>query len=196
MCAWKADEAHVVNLKTGRVLWQAGSDWKSAGEPGRYPTNALANSNALFRIVHGAGPADQVRIEALDLATRKQLWQSQLDAKLGYYSLLSELGGKLFLRSRGRLWVMDAANGRLQWQFNTGADPSFSEFRTPLADEATVYVCDWNGTVWALDAKTGPLRWRNDGSQPAPGRAFVSENPTLDGGVIYLTVNETQRWPG
>jgi len=78
---------------------------------------------------------------------------------LTWYTLpISAAGDGLFFNSAadGRTVCLDAATGKVRWEFVAGAAVN----RTPMIWEDKVYVGSDDGHAYCLDAKTGTLVWK------------------------------------
>lgn len=87
--------------------------------------------------------------------------------------------------SDGQVVAFDARTGRRLWLRTIGPTES-----SPLVQDGTVYLGDWDGRIWALAARTGRTRWvrRLDGAvkgsvASSGGRLFIG---TYGGEVVSL----------
>jgi len=131
---------------------------------------------------------------AIDAASGRVLW-SYRSRRCGWASPAID-GGLLFETfignsechstfGDGQVVAFDARTGRRVWLRTIGPTES-----SPLVQDGTVYVGDWNGRIWALAERSGGVRWvrQLDGEvkgslASAGGRLFIG---TYGGEVAAL----------
>jgi outer membrane protein assembly factor BamB len=187
----RRDEAQLLDLKSGRSLWQARSDWPVRPEyPSMYElaSHFECDGQRIFRFQSPADDTSPGQIEALDVRTREVLWQTPLPARIDWQAALRTVGDLLFLQTQGEVYAFRPDTGKLQWQMD-GVDMPY------VGDATRVYVVDRRGGIRAVDRKTGKLEWRFDPSSARPG---THSFPTLAlaGDSLYVVVNELHdpRW--
>ena len=83
----------------------------------------------------------------------------------------------------GNVYALDAASGRVEWQFATGdvvhASPAYAN--------GVVYIGSFDGDFYALDAATGRERWRfHGGRDPAiHNQVGFQSSPAIVDGIVY-----------
>ena len=110
-----------------------------------------------------------------------------------YTATISAAGDSVFFNSAadGRTVCLDAATGRVRWEFYAGAAVS----RVPTFYKGKVYVGSDNGYVYCLSAKTGKIAWKFNAG-PAERWMVAYEKPVsvwpvrtgvlVDNGVAYF----------
>ena len=157
---------YTLNLADGLPRWQLPLDgYASVG-------GALVHHDTVFL---STPPS------AVDLATGSPRWRASV-AELGGLALggpgLDEAGATLFVglvdprAGTGQVVALDAADGRLRWRADLGAESLRDSERVWLADD-TVVVPTISGGVIALEAATGRERWRYRPTAPRLGSVSV-----------------------
>jgi len=82
----------------------------------------------------------------------------------------------------GSIQALRIQNGSQLWQFKPGAAISL-----PVLDNRTIYMTTAGGTVVALRSADGTLLWH---TQFASSVVNETSYPTVDGGTIYLNLNQ------
>ncbi len=110
-----------------------------------------------------------------------------------YTATISAAGNSVFFNSAadGRTICLDAATGRVRWEFYAGAAVS----RVPTFYKGKVYVGSDNGYVYCLSAKAGKIVWKFNAG-PADRWMVAYEKPVsvwpvrtgvvVDNGVAYF----------
>lgn len=113
------------------------------------------------------------KIEALDAATGKEIWQQSTRVGGGIwpfkrnkpgadarYAGGPSVSGNLLVVGTldGHVYGMDAATGKQLW----GAEVDDEVISPPAIDAGTVFVRTNSGYVYAFDADTGARKWLND----------------------------------
>ena len=75
----------------------------------------------------------------------------------------------------GEVVALNADTGKLRWRLRIGPSES-----SPLVDNGTVYVGDWNGRLYALSAASGATRWTFQAGNKIKGAVALS------GGRVYF----------
>ncbi len=155
--------------KTDNVLWKF-----EIGESINPPDNAGFNhSFAISLPVMAEGTvyvySSDGYLYAVDANNGKLKWKFKTDdGGSGSASSPSVAGGTVYVGSgyvssssivpqpKGYLYALDAATGKLKWEYQTGhvADSS------PAVDNGSVYF--GSDGIYALDTKTGKLKWKYD----------------------------------
>jgi outer membrane protein assembly factor BamB len=126
------------------------------------------------------------QVQALSERTGRRIWRSGSEgALLGsgtFYSTAAVVYGRVFLgNTDGRFYAYDAATGRLDWAYQTGA----YVYSSPAVANApgwgpTIYMGSYDGRFYALNARSGAVEWSFD----AHGR--ISGSPTVVGNIVYF----------
>lgn len=160
------------------------------------------------------------RLNVLDLATGKRLWDEELDevemrpsldaelAKgggkkkerpfdLGNFQLPTIDGDQLFITYRG-IACYDARSGKRLWRHKYGVregELALSD-AAPIVDERVVYTSG-EGRVRAFDRQSGKELWKSDDYGIVP-ELFVDERAIYGrlGGRFYDIDDEEWRWKG
>ncbi len=164
---------YALNAANGSVVWT----YHAAGSVKASPT--LKNGVLYFGDYSG-------QLQAISEQTGRRLWRSGSEgALLGsgtFYSTAAAVYGRVFLgNTDGRIYAYDAASGKLDWAYQTGA----YVYSSPAVTNApgwgpTIYVGSYDGRFYALNARTGRVEW----SYNAHGR--ISGSPTIIGDVVYF----------
>jgi len=174
---------YALDLATGKLRWEYQVNTQVPGGPGPDGV-AVADGK-----VYGAGPDSAF---ALSAATGKPIWvdRSLLDGGQGAFDIQPQaVGGRVYLASSvatgaggGVLLALDAATGKVIWQFNTivgntvpaaggawepplvGTDGSVTfgignPYQTPASAIAHPSGLLYSDSAVNLDAATGKLRW-------------------------------------
>ena len=137
---------------------------------GSYFTPQIAGESAY--ILSGFGP-----VHSMDLSTGKKNWEYLPKGRVSGVPVLAD--GTLYFhvddedaRENYFVQALDAATGRLKWQYEVGP-----WLMPPIASNGSVYVPTYDGLV-SLDALTGSLNWRAD-------YAVICGPLTAADGVLY-----------
>jgi len=117
---------------------------------------------------------------AIDASSGRVLW-SYRSGRCGWASPAID-GGLLFetfignsecrsTHSDGQVVAFDARTGKRVWLRTIGRTES-----SPLVEDGTVYVGDWDGRVWALAGRTGRTRWVRQLDGAVKGSIAGSDN--------------------
>lgn len=144
------------------------------------------------------GHSDRDKLSAIDVANGEELWAFYTDAPVR----LPPVGWRdrvYFTSDDGHLYCVDAASGKLHWQYDATAGPrkvignrrltsAWPARGGPVIFDDTVYFAS---SIWpfmgvfiqALDTETGELRWINDSAgssyikQPHSAPSFAGVGP-------------------
>ena len=158
------DAVHALRLSSGRSLWSWG------GDQSVYGTWLWQGVLAVL--------TDQVSNDALltglDARTGAVRWQVRIGGHglIGTQAATTD-GGLAWLRSGGRLQVVNLANGRIRWTVE------LTNEAIPVAADGLVFVGQ-NGVVSAYDDLTGRRRWSISGLPQLPVAQTVA-------GLILVT---------
>ncbi len=164
---------YALRARDGGVLWT----YHAQGAVKASPT--LKNGVLYFGDYSG-------HIQAISERDGHRIWRSGSGgALLGngtFYSTAAVIYGRVFLgNTDGRVYAYDAATGKLDWAYQTGA----YVYASPAVTNApglgpTVYVGSYDGRFYALDARSGHVDWSYD----AHGR--ISGSGTIVGRTVYF----------
>lgn len=133
-----------VDATTGKLKW------KSTRTQERYGPPAIAG-NIMY--VGSSG-----RYHAIDLNTRKELWNFPMGGHTSSGSAPLVANGLIFVGSSdGRLSALDAATGIRRWYLQ--ADER-TYWLAPVYREGVLYCVDGTGVIHALHAETGKELWK------------------------------------
>jgi len=131
---------HAVNARTGEDDWIVRAP--QGGDVFGYSSPLYADGK-----IYVGGLGANGDCYALDAKTGKLLWRCSTGAE-NYDSSPTLAGGQVVIGSvQGKLSWIDAAAGRLQYQY--ALDPGFC-FSTPATAEKVTYVPSMNGSVYAI----------------------------------------------
>jgi outer membrane protein assembly factor BamB len=82
----------------------------------------------------------------------------------------------------GRVWALDARNGKVLWRFKTGGAVKGSA----ALSGKRLYVGSYDGNLYCLSAKTGRLFWKSRGQRRLFGSSRFYSTPTLAYGRVYI----------
>ncbi|HSZ68782.1 MAG TPA: PQQ-binding-like beta-propeller repeat protein [Solirubrobacteraceae bacterium] len=164
---------YALNIHTGNTVWT----YHAAGAVKASPT--LQNGVLYFGDYSG-------HVQAISESTGRRIWLAGSEgALLGsgtFYSTSAVIYGRVYLgNTDGRVYAYDAATGRLDWAYQTGA----YVYASPAVTNApglgpTVYVGSYDGSFYALNARTGHVDWTYD----AGGK--ISGSATIVGRYVYF----------
>ncbi|MFP4288833.1 MAG: PQQ-binding-like beta-propeller repeat protein [Bacteroidales bacterium] len=93
-------------------------------------------------------------IKALDIPSRKMIWETQLNGPL--FSTPVDYNGLIILGdAEGILWALDASNGNTSWKIQT-EEPVLA---TPLIHDGHVFTGSGSNAFLKIDARTGSIIW-------------------------------------
>jgi hypothetical protein len=94
------------------------------------------------------------------------------------YSSAALAEGTVYFGSMdGHLYALEAASGRLRWQYATYSPVASSP---TLSADAKLFAGAANGKLYALDARTGQRLWSFQTSPETSQKANLDSSPTLD----------------
>ena len=152
-------------------------------------------------------------VHALDASTGELVWRYEV-GDMDWFSFVTDADGKTYIGSQdGRVSVLDSSGGEALWSYGFGQlNPRLRDLAVdrgathPVVVDGVVYVGSADGSVYGLDSAgsfvlrdsssepdpelthpVGKLRWRT----PFPVHELMSSNPTVAGGVVYITLNES-----
>jgi outer membrane protein assembly factor BamB len=165
---------YALDASDGRIVWT----YHAAGAVKASPT--LSDGVLYFGDYSG-------HVQALSEQTGRRLWLAGSEGALfgsgTFYSTAAVVYGRVFLgNTDGRVYAYDAATGRLDWAYQTGA----YVYASPAVVDApglgpTIYIGSYDGTFYALNARTGHVEW----SYEAGGK--ISGSATILGRIVYFS---------
>jgi outer membrane protein assembly factor BamB len=102
-----------------------------------------------------------------------------------YLSSPTVWDGKVYFGSGdGNVYALDAATGKLVWNYKTGDVVHAS----PAIAEGTVFIGSWDSYFYALDAATGKLKWRFKTGEDADihNQVGIQSSAVVADGVVYF----------
>lgn len=145
---------------------------------GRVDTTPVSDGERIFCSI-GKG-----RILALDLAGKKR-WEKAFtrmndagqEMALRFEAPMVCFDGLVFAGStRGTLFALDAANGGIRWQYETGGVIVGSPNRLMNRADALIVLDQGAGALHCVDIKTGKQRWKTEGVERCDGAPGVNES--------------------
>jgi outer membrane protein assembly factor BamB len=127
----------------------------------------------------------KAQVAALDAATGREIWRSDLSIKRGpdreaFGGGVAYADGTVFVSSGYRfVAALDAANGRQLWRTET----SSPVHGAPTAAAGKVYVIDVVDQLQAYDAKTGASAWTYQPLEE-PARMLIAASPAVLGDQV------------
>ena len=99
-------------------------------------------------------------------------------------SPLVSQGSVYFGSSDGNVYSLDAANGKLNWKFQTGDVVHAS----PVLSSGVLYIGSWDSYFYALDAATGKEKWRfKTGEDPdTHNQVGIQSSAVVADGFVYF----------
>ncbi len=117
-------------------------------------------------------------IGAFDARTGLMYWTFDTGEKIQAPPLV--VGERVFVASLTHLWVLNAASGRIVWQFRHGAS-GWPTTGAPAIMGNTVYVGLGTGTqLWALDLTDGHVLWSFDTGDR------ITSSTLVQGNAVYI----------
>jgi outer membrane protein assembly factor BamB len=183
----RTDEAHLLDLRTGKQLWDHRAEWPARPqEPQSQPTHVVCAGAAVYRFKPPAGDQERGGLEAIDVRTRQPRWLTRLPFRIDWNASLTAAGDLVFLSRDEEVHVFDAGTGELLWQVPGVALPVQIEVSR---DANLVLLLDGRDRIRALDRKTGKLQWLFDELPREPGKKYLGKSMTLDGATLYLSTS-------
>ncbi|MEJ2746695.1 MAG: PQQ-binding-like beta-propeller repeat protein [Anaerolineae bacterium] len=140
---------------------------------------------------------------ALDPHTGKTRWKYKTNDHIYSSAALLEDGREtksiIFGSTDGILYALNS-QGKLQWQYDTGAPIRSSPVigRAPAGETGQiVYFGNGDGKVYALNAQTGERRWSYDttgAGDALPDRNDLNGSPALGESGVYIGGEHGQLW--
>ena len=119
-------------------------------------------------------------VVAMDAITTKEKWRFRAGA---IESSLLVVDGILYFGSwDGKVYAVNARNGRLVWSYRTDDRITSSA----AYGNKTIYIGVDSGRVYALAARTGKLRWRSSSFTRLGRREYFYATPTLGYGRVFI----------
>lgn len=135
----------------------------------------------------GSGILGSGAIVAIDLATGKRLWATELPDNVDYSSPAVSGGVVYTAGFKGSVFAIDAATGALRWQVQLGANTTSS----PAVLSGTIYISADDDVLYALDAATGAQRWTfRAGSGPG---YIIGPSPAVADGIVLTTTLDPEQ---
>jgi outer membrane protein assembly factor BamB len=133
---------HALDARTGRLIWRYEVNGRIAAAP------TIAGS--LVLVGEFLGGRD---FSALDARTGEPVWTMPIG---GVWASPEYADGMIYVgTTEGKMFCVEAANGRTKWSHQTGSDI----YAAPALDAEKVYFGSWDGHYYALDRRDGRLRW-------------------------------------
>ena len=171
---------YAINPETGKVLWKKNFRRCSAASPAiwrRTVYHALMYALPCRKARSGARDGFVV---AMDAFTGKERWRFKAGA---IESSLLIVDGLVYFGSwDGKVYALNAKNGRLVWTYQTDDRITSS----PAYAGRTIYVGVDSGRVYALRARTGKLRWRASSFTRLGRREYFYATPTVAYGRVFI----------
>jgi outer membrane protein assembly factor BamB len=128
-------------------------------------------------------------VENVDSGTPGQIWTNSEAAGDKIVAPPLQVGNQLFVGTAdNHVLALDAADGSLQWDFETG----HAIWGQPALREGILYVTSMDWSVYALDAATGDLIWQTELGGALPSRPILGEDlmyvSSYDGNVHALDI--------
>ncbi|WHM40720.1 PQQ-binding-like beta-propeller repeat protein [Streptomyces sp. BPTC-684] len=159
---------YAVDAADGKQRWKFRTD-----------ATAFRASPAVADGVVYVGEIDDGLLYALDAVTGEQRWKSHVGIVSWAPPVLAD-GVVYCTTSGGRLFAVDAANGKPKWEFSNGGGGSVA------VSGGLVYVCGGK-QLHALDVATGGQRWI------FPVGSSLS-SPAVSDGVVYVATASDDKY--
>jgi polyvinyl alcohol dehydrogenase (cytochrome) len=141
-------------------------------------------------------PAAMAQLAGQDVPKLKVKWAFGFPGVTRAYAQPTVVAGRLFVGSvGGKVYALDAANGCVQWEFDTAGVPVRAAIS--IGKDArgwTAYFGDQRATAYAVDALAGTLRWKTHVDEHRA--AAITGAPALAGAVLYLPVTSGEEVTG
>jgi quinohemoprotein ethanol dehydrogenase len=155
-------------------------------EPGQWLTSGRDAGKTHY------SPLD--RINAQNVAQLGFAWQLETGTSRGMQATPIVVDGVLYTSGvAGRVYAVDAANGRLLWQFEPVVD--LKNARSACCDivnrgvavwKGKVYVGAFDGWLYALDARDGKVLWKADTITDRQRAYSITGAPQVAGKVVVI----------
>ena len=157
---------YALRQDSGNIVWRV-----RLGNLLTDATPAL-EGKVLFVAMHSEG------IGAFDAITGQSYWTFDTGEKIQAPPLV--VGGRVVVASLTHLWVLDAAGGRVIWNFKHGAS-GWPTTGAPAVMGNVVYAGLGTGThLWALNLINGHILWSFD----TGGR--ITSSALVEGNTVYI----------
>lgn len=141
-----------LDLETGKERW-------SFGQTGAYLSPAVAGNTVFIR----SESNNEGQILALDIRTGKQLWaftprrlsSAEINWFGGHLSSPVVVDGVVFIGAGKELYALDAANGKVLWEYGAG---SYVVSSATIGAQQ-VFISDVDH-FYAIDRRAGKLAWK------------------------------------
>jgi len=217
---WPLYGANLANTRTSpggppkAVVAGLRQAWRFDAKDGDFTGTPVLAGGRVFVGSNGANgtSSTQSPIRALDEATGKVLWQTQVAGPVN--ASLAVVGGRVFVpvAKVGQPFVaaLDAATGALLWQTNVDNQTDADLYGSPVVANGVVYqgwsalfgeLHDSNvnvrGGVAAFDATTGALRWHTFSVPPGFNGGGIWSTPAVDlgSGALYVGTGNAYHAP-
>ncbi|GGJ42150.1 phosphohydrolase [Streptomyces brasiliensis] len=144
---------------------------------------ALAGTGARQVVVAASSSGEVVALRNVDRPSPERQWRTQV-GPVYRRPAVDAAGDTLFVPSSDhRLYALNAATGRVKWQYDAGAPVLSAPVVAEAGDqERVIFSAGYN--LFALDAATGNRLWSVE------GRGFSSGRAAVDGAVIYTAADD------
>jgi outer membrane protein assembly factor BamB len=145
--------------------------WKFAAGNGLWAAPATDGKLAFL-------PSMDHNMYAVDIASGKQVWKTDLGGAIVSSPVISEDGMLYTGTLNNELVALTGSDGKIAWRVKA-ADAVWDE---PVVSGGLVYFGDLKGNVYAVDAKSGQESWKNqvDGS-------VIAGPAAMPNGVVFGT---------
>jgi outer membrane protein assembly factor BamB len=161
---------HAYDAATGSVL-------RSYGAPGQFWGGDIGTAAGVLY-----ARADTGALHAYRISSAAELWSASFDALFGPPNgrLIVDSGSLYLTTDGGALWSVSAADGKRNWQYQTGG----TEASAPTVADGMAYITDISGTLHAVDAASGRQAWSHTADVFAEGVAVAN-------GMVYFSAGQS-----
>jgi len=185
---------YALNLETGALKWKFKTPSRVVSSPavaggvvyfGSYDGNFYAVDAATGQLKWKFATAGERRFAGKHLHGSLPAAETMPDPFDVYLSSPTVWENAVYFGSGdGSIYALDAASGKLKWEFQTG-DVVHS---SPAIADGTLFIGSWDSYFYALDATSGKEKWRfKTGEDPdIHNQVGIQSSAAVAAGVVYF----------
>ena len=171
---------YAIDAETGKTIWSHRTQRCGWASPAVHDRLVYVTFIGQRATCGDSVPGTDGIVVAYDADSGKVAWQRKTG--LNESSPLVA-GGLVYVGDwNGRVWALDARDGRTRWTFRTSGRIKGS----PALSGGRLYVGDYDGGLYALNARTGRLAWRSSAQPRLGGRGAFYSTPAAGYGRVFI----------